>query len=73
MKKFVRAKNKVYLKMRECAAKLLSERERGETNVIVMLLMIVVALGLCIIFRDEITSIIDTLFNTHIDSFLGDL
>lgn len=45
----------------------LLKNQKGETNVIAIILIIVIVLGLVVIFRDRITALIGSLFD-QVDS-----
>ena len=53
---------KATIKMAQAKAKMMNalKDERGEVNLIAILLIIVVVVGLVIIFRDSITTLINT-------------
>ena len=44
------------------------EEERGETNIIAIILLILVVVGLVVIFRTQITNLINSLFGKVNDS-----
>lgn len=44
------------------------EEERGETNIIAIILLILVVVGLVVIFRTQITGLINNLFGKVNDS-----
>ena len=50
----------------------LTNKKDGDSNLVVVLLLIAVAVGLCIIFRDKMKTMLDTIFNsvtTEVDKF----
>lgn len=50
----------------------LTNREDGDSNLVVVLLLIAVAVGLCITFRTQISSMLTKIFtnvNTQVDTF----
>ena len=50
----------------------LTNKEDGDSNLVVVLLLIVVAVGLCIIFRDKISGLLTKIFNNvnnQVDTF----
>lgn len=55
---------KATIKMAQAKAKMMNalKDERGEVNLIAILLIIVVVVGLVIIFRDSITTLINNIF-----------
>ena len=63
----------MYYKGKNEMKKLLTD-ERGEVNLVVILLIIVVAVGLVVIFRERITDLINNIFykiGTEVDSSTG--
>lgn len=42
----------------------LTNKENGDSNLVVVLLLIAIAVGLCITFRSKISDMLDTIFNT---------
>ena len=42
----------------------LTNKEDGDSNLVVVLLLIAVAVGLCIIFRDKMKTMLDNIFNS---------
>ena len=50
----------------------LTNKEDGDSNLVVVLLLIAVAVGLCIIFRDKISGLLTKIFNNvnnQVDTF----
>lgn len=50
----------------------LTNKEEGDSNLVVVLLLIAVAVGLCITFRTQISSMLTKIFtnvNTQVDTF----
>lgn len=50
----------------------LTNKEDGDSNLVVVLLLIAVAVGLCITFRSKISGMLTTIFtnvNTQVDTF----
>lgn len=50
----------------------LTNKEDGDSNLVVVLLLIAVAVGLCITFRSQISSLLSKIFtnvNTQVDTF----
>lgn len=50
----------------------LTNKEEGDSNLVVVLLLIAVAVGLCIIFRSQISSLLSKIFtnvNKQVDTF----
>lgn len=45
----------------------LTNKEDGDSNLVVVLLLIAVAVGLCIIFRDKMKNMLTTIFNSVTD------
>jgi Flp pilus assembly pilin Flp len=63
----------MYYKGKNEMQRLLTD-ERGEVNLVVILLLIVVAVGLVVVFRKNITALIDKIFtaiNGGVDDALG--
>ena len=48
------------------------KNEKGETNIVAIILIIVIVIGLVIIFRDRITTLIGSIFD-QIDSQMNGL
>lgn len=42
----------------------LTNKEDGDSNLVVVLLLIAIAVGLCIMFRDKMKTMLDTIFNS---------
>ena len=52
----------------------LTNKEDGDSNLVVVLLLIAVAVGLCITFRTKISSMLNNIFNnvdTQVKTFTG--
>ena len=52
----------------------LTNKEDGDSNLVVVLLLIVVAVGLCITFRTQISGMLTNIFtnvNKQVDTFSG--
>ena len=52
----------------------LTNKEDGDSNLVVVLLLIAVAVGLCITFRRQISGLLTKIFNnvnTQVDTFTG--
>lgn len=52
----------------------LTNKEEGDSNLVVVLLLIAVAVGLCITFRTQISGLLTKIFtnvNNQIDTFSG--
>lgn len=59
----IAAKTKAQLAM-ECAKEKVTCKSNGDSQIVVALVLIAVAVGLCIIFRNEINTIMGNLINT---------
>lgn len=49
----------------------LTNKEDGDSNLVVVLLLIAVAVGLCITFRSQISSMLNTIF-TNVNDQVGE-
>ena len=59
----IAAKTKAQLAI-ECAKEKVTCKSNGDSQIVVALVLIAVAVGLCFIFKDEISNIVKSLANT---------
>ena len=57
-------------KMKECVKRLVQD-ERGDTNFVSIILIVVIVIALAVIFRDQVTSAMKTVMKSLTD-FVGD-
>ena len=69
--KVVTAKNRMILKKYEITEERKLRKEEGSSEMVVVIFMVVIAIGLLILFRDQITALITKVFtksDTLVDS-----
>lgn len=65
-------KNRVLLRVQEGVCRMLEKREKGESHLMSVILVIVIILGVIFIFREKLTEIVNLLFG-KVTGFMNDL